>query len=63
MPPKYLTVREVAEQLRVHPETVRTMTRRGELPGFKIGSGSRAAYRFDPVQIDATVERWKRQSR
>ena len=38
-----LTTVEVAKQLRVHPSMVCRMAKRGELPGFKIGS----AWRFD----------------
>lgn len=33
---RWLTVEEVAERLRLHPETVRRMLRRGELPGKRL---------------------------
>ena len=42
---------EVAQHLKVHPSTVYKMAKRGELPGFKIGSD----WRFDRVQIDQWV--------
>lgn len=41
-----LNVAEVAEILRVHPETVRTFARRGELKATKAGKGRTCAYRF-----------------
>jgi excisionase family DNA binding protein len=42
---------EVAKHLRVHPSTVYKMAKRGELPGFKIGSD----WRFDRAQIDEWI--------
>jgi excisionase family DNA binding protein len=47
-----LTTVEVAKHLKVHPSMVCKMAKRGELPGFKIGS----AWRFDHGQI----EEWMR---
>lgn len=35
--PELLTPTEVAEALRVAPETVRRMLRRGELKGYRVG--------------------------
>jgi len=42
---------EVAKHLKVHPSTVYKMAKRGELPGFKIGSD----WRFDRAQIDEWI--------
>lgn len=42
-----LTVDEAATQLRVHPETIRRMIRRGDLVGVRIGQ----CYRVDSTQI------------
>lgn len=36
--PTLLTPREAAKRLKLHPETVRSFLRSGELAGFKIGS-------------------------
>lgn len=36
-----LTVPETAERLRLHPETVRQMLRRGDLVGIKFSSANR----------------------
>ena len=33
---QYLTPEEVAEKLRLHPETVKRLLRQGKLPGYKI---------------------------
>lgn len=38
---RFLTLRETAVFLNVHPNTVRSQVRRGELPGAKIGGGWR----------------------
>ncbi|HUO05747.1 MAG TPA: helix-turn-helix domain-containing protein [Candidatus Binataceae bacterium] len=50
MPPsmKVLTVNELAEYLRVHRSTIYRMLKRGQLPGFKIGSD----WRFNVEVID-----------
>lgn len=32
-----LTVEDVSAKLRMHPETVRHMCRKGELPSYKVG--------------------------
>lgn len=38
MPDELLTVAEVAEELRLVPQTVRNMIDRGELPALRVGS-------------------------
>jgi excisionase family DNA binding protein len=37
MPEEFLTVEEVAERLKVHPESVRDWLRAGKLKGLKAG--------------------------
>lgn len=51
------TVRQVAEHLSLHPETVRTMARSGEFPNaYKTGSGSKNS----PQRIPwSDVTRWR----
>jgi len=51
--PKLLRVNDVAEQLGIHPDTVREMARRGEIPAMKLGSGKTSPYRFRQSSIDA----------
>ncbi len=54
------TLKEVAEYLNVHPDTVRRYVKRGELPAFKIGTD----WRFNKESIDqwrkAQEERYRR---
>jgi len=47
------TVKDVAEFLRLNPETVRAMTRRGELPAVKAGR----VWRYFPDDIIAHLKR------
>ena len=37
--PRVMTVKELSAYLRVHPSTIYKLLRRGELPGFRIGTG------------------------
>ncbi len=46
--PRVLTVRELADYLRVHPSTVYRLLRTNQLPGFRIGSD----WRFNIEVID-----------
>ncbi|HUY18903.1 MAG TPA: helix-turn-helix domain-containing protein [Candidatus Binataceae bacterium] len=46
--PRVLTVRELADYLRVHPSTVYRLLRTNQLPGFRIGSD----WRFNVEVID-----------
>ena len=48
----FLTLREAAEVLRLHPRTVREYVRRGELKGRIIGG----RYRFRRGDLDAFFE-------
>ncbi len=49
--PKVLTVRELSNYLRVHPSTIYRLLKKGQLPGFKVGSD----WRFNIEAID----RWR----
>ena len=49
---RLLTVSEVAEELAIHPKTVRRLVARGELAVVKIG----AAVRIHPADVDAFVD-------
>lgn len=59
MPEKQLIVEEVAEELRVHPETVRQWIREGELDAFDTGRG----YRISRKDLDDFVQRRKTSKR
>ena len=54
-----LTVEEVAEELRVHPETVRQWIRDGELDAFDTGRG----YRISRVDLDDFIQKRKTSKR
>ena len=47
------TVEEVAEYLRLDPETVRAKARKGELPAYKVG---KRIWRFDIKDIKACLQ-------
>jgi excisionase family DNA binding protein len=52
-----LTVKEVSEILRVHPETVRRLVKKGKIPSFRIGT----EWRFRSDQIARWMaEQWRR---
>jgi excisionase family DNA binding protein len=51
MPKRFITVQEAAEQLRVHPQTVRLWLRQGKLRGRLIG-GRKSGYRIPASEIE-----------
>lgn len=51
---RWLTVKQVAEQLQVHPETVRGWLRSGRLKGTRISR--RAGWRVRPEDVQAFAE-------
>ena len=52
---RWLTVPEVADVLRVHPETVREWLRSGRLDGVRIGR--RSGWRISESQLDTFLGR------
>jgi len=51
---RYLTVPEVAEKLRLNPETVRRMLRDGRLSGFRLGADA-AGWRISERDLAAFI--------
>jgi excisionase family DNA binding protein len=51
-----LTIREVAEPLKVDTKTVYNLARRKPLPGFKVGD----TWRFKNADIDHWIEKQKK---
>ncbi len=51
MPDRFMTVREAADELRVHPQTVRLWLREGKLRGRLIG-GRKSGYRIAATEIE-----------
>lgn len=57
---RWLSIRDIADTLRVKEETVRRWIRRGELPVIDLGS-SRAGYRIHPADLEYFIhERYMR---
>jgi excisionase family DNA binding protein len=54
-----LTIREVAEHLRVSRSTVRRRIYAGQLPHVRLGVGPQSPVRVDPDEL----ERWLREPR
>lgn len=52
-----VTVSRVADILGVHPDTVRRMDRRGELPSFRNWLGQRVFYLDTVLRVKAERER------
>lgn len=52
---KLYTVKEIAERLQVHPETVRQWIRSGELRGFALG-GTKSGLRVVASDLNAFIE-------
>lgn len=48
----YLTARELAEALSLHPQYVRDCARMGIIPGMKIGSN----WRFSLIEVEAKMK-------
>ena len=53
-PDKLLTVPEVADRLRLNPETIRRMLRDGRLSGFRIGADN-AGWRVSEADLVAFI--------
>lgn len=53
MSSKLLTVDEVSEILKLHPQTVYFMTRKGQLPFLKIGR----VIRFDKLELELWIKK------
>ncbi|MFF5791091.1 helix-turn-helix domain-containing protein [Paeniglutamicibacter sp. NPDC012692] len=56
MTKKLLGVDETAEQLDMHPQTVRELLRRGDLVGVKM-PGLRGRWKVEPAAIDRFIRR------
>jgi excisionase family DNA binding protein len=50
---EYLTADELAKKLRVKPDTVRELARRGKIPAIRI---SPKVIRFDPAAVDDALQ-------
>jgi len=58
MPDQILTVRQVADYLKVNERTVYRMATAGKLPAFKVG----ASWRFKQVEIELWIKQQHNQA-
>ncbi len=56
MPDEILTLKELAEYLKLTEKTAYRLAAEGKLPGFKVGG----SWRFKLTDIEAWIERQKR---
>ncbi len=57
---RYLTVKQVAAQLQIHPETVRELLRKGAIPGAKVAmrrNGGATLWRVSQAELDAHIQK------
>jgi len=52
----YVSVKEFAKMLQVHPNTIRNSIRNGRINAFKINSGKKAMYRIPVYEIQRIAE-------
>ena len=48
----FLTIKEFAFKLGVHPNTIRRAIKSGRINGFQIGSGKKSSYRIAKAEIN-----------
>jgi excisionase family DNA binding protein len=58
--PDLLTIQEVADELGIHPDTVRDLLRSGRLKGIKAGA-DQSKLRVSPQDLRDFIERGQRQ--
>lgn len=56
---EFLTVREVAKRLKLHPETIARYIRQGELPALKFGR----VWRMEKEEVDKFIEAIKQKTK
>jgi len=54
----YFTVKQIAEKLHIHPETIRQWIRAGDLRGFLMG-GTKSGFRVAASDLDDFIARRK----
>lgn len=54
---EYMTTKEAAAHLRLHPETVLILARRKDIPSYRSGAGKRAARLYRKHELDAYIRR------
>ena len=52
---EYLTPEEVAQKLRLHPDTIARLLRTGKLPGYKVAG----SWRINPTELEDWMKQRK----
>lgn len=60
-PPAYLSTRQVASELGLHPKTVTRLILRGDLRAFRPGGGTRGHWRIPRQAVQAFIRKRERQ--
>jgi excisionase family DNA binding protein len=47
----FLSIKEFAEKVQMHPSSIRRAIKRGKLNAFRVGDGQRAVYRIPSSEI------------
>ena len=55
-PKEFFTIMEMADKLRIHPNTVRKAIKEGRIQAFRTGSGMRSEYRIPITEINRISE-------
>lgn len=50
--PSFFSIKEFANLLRIHPNTVRNSIKSGKIQAFKVGFGKRSVYRIPASEIN-----------
>lgn len=53
---RLMTVKEVASELRIAPQTLRFLVNAGRIPAIRIGGEEKAQWRFRRSDVDAWLE-------
>ena len=48
----FLSIKEFAQKLGVHPNTIRRSIKRGRISAFKVGSGKKSIYRIAKTEAN-----------
>ena len=61
MPPRFLTLPDVAEQLNISAAQAYALVRSGDLPAIKVGG--RGQWRVEATELEAYIQRMYQQTR
>jgi excisionase family DNA binding protein len=51
----FLSIKEFAKLLRVHPNTIRNAIKRGRISAFKVGGGKKGNYRIANTELSRVM--------